>query len=260
MKDAILIGLINVIGYLDYFFGGIMINRPIVLAPLVGLALGDLRAGIIMGATLELVFMGVITIGAATPPDTVTGSVLGTAFAILTGSGAEIALALALPIAMLSQAAKIGVNVLRSSFMPKVMEYAEDGDIKGMERIHWICYIIMLVVMFTIAFISILIGSDAMKAFVDSIPKSILEGMKIASGLLPAVGFGLLLKVMYSKRLAIFYYFGFLLAAYFNLPIMGIACLGIVVAVILEFVIDASSGNKSISQDSNEDKEALFDD
>ena len=134
MKDAILIGLINVVGYLDYFFGGIMLNRPIVLAPLVGLVLGDLQAGIIMGATLELVFMGVITIGAATPPDTVTGSVLGTAFAIITGSGAEIALALALPIAMLSQAAKIGVNIFRSSFMDKALEYARAGNFEEMTK------------------------------------------------------------------------------------------------------------------------------
>lgn len=258
MKDALLIGLINVIGYLDYFFGGIMLNRPIVLAPLVGLVLGDLQAGIIMGATLELVFMGVITIGAATPPDTVTGSVLGTAFAIITGSGAEIALALALPIAMLSQAAKIGVNIFRASFMDKAVEYAKEGNFKGMARIHWFCYSLMLIVMFSIAFISVLIGADAMKAFVESIPSAILDGMKIASGLLPAVGFALLLKVMYSKKVAVFYFLGFLLAAYANLPIMAVAISGVILAVIIEFIV----GNKAAVVNNNnvDDGEALFDD
>ncbi len=40
------------------WFGSTMWNRPIVVAPLVGLALGDLDTGIKLGATLELVFMG----------------------------------------------------------------------------------------------------------------------------------------------------------------------------------------------------------
>ncbi|WP_066496853.1 PTS mannose/fructose/sorbose/N-acetylgalactosamine transporter subunit IIC [Abyssisolibacter fermentans] len=257
MFNAFLIGLINVFGYCDYLFGGIMINRPIVLAPLVGLVLGDLQAGIMIGATLELVFMGVVTIGAATPPDTVTGSVLGTAFAILTNSGPEIALALALPIAMLSQAAKIGINILRASFMPKALAYAEAGDTKGMERIHWIAYSLMLITMFSIAFVSILIGADAMKVFVDSIPAVILDGMKASAGLLPAVGIALLAKMLISKQFAVFYFLGFILAAYFKLPIMAVAILGIIVAVILMFLVQKEPVKQTIV---DAEEEVLFDD
>ncbi|ECI5214159.1 hypothetical protein DUQ17_19525 [Salmonella enterica subsp. diarizonae] len=84
---AFLVSLVTLFGYMDYMFGSPMINRPIVLAPLVGLALGNIETGILMGATLELVFMGVVTIGSATPPDTVTGSVMGTALAMMTGPG-----------------------------------------------------------------------------------------------------------------------------------------------------------------------------
>jgi mannose/fructose/N-acetylgalactosamine-specific phosphotransferase system component IIC len=257
MLEAILIGLINVFGYCDYLFGGIMINRPIVLAPLVGLALGDLHAGIMIGATLELVFMGVVTIGAATPPDTVTGSVLGTAFAIMTGSGAEIALALALPIAMLSQAAKIGINILRASFMPKALAYAEAGDTKGMERIHWISYSLMLITMGSIAFISVLIGAEAMKALVESIPEVILTGMKASAGLLPAVGFALLIQMMISKQLAVFYFLGFVLAAYLKLPIMAVALFGIITAIILVFLM-GNNADKNVEL--RDEEEALFDD
>ncbi len=47
------------------WFGSTMWNRPIVVAPLVGLALGDLDTGIKLGATLELVFMGAFPVGAS---------------------------------------------------------------------------------------------------------------------------------------------------------------------------------------------------
>lgn len=39
------------------------LNRPIVVAPLAGLLLGDFRTGIIMGASLESIFMGISAIG-----------------------------------------------------------------------------------------------------------------------------------------------------------------------------------------------------
>ena len=46
----------------------------------VGLVLGDVKNGIIIGAQLELIWMGIAGIGASTPPDVVTGGILGTAF------------------------------------------------------------------------------------------------------------------------------------------------------------------------------------
>ena len=40
--------------------GFTMLNRPIVIGPLVGLFLGDLHTGVMIGASLEAVFMGVV--------------------------------------------------------------------------------------------------------------------------------------------------------------------------------------------------------
>lgn len=45
--------------------GFTMLNRPIVIGSLVGLFLGDIHTGVIIGASLEAVFMGVVNIGGA---------------------------------------------------------------------------------------------------------------------------------------------------------------------------------------------------
>ena len=87
--QAILLGLIAFIGKCDLATGTNMIQRPIVLGPLVGLVLGDLQAGITIGATLELFFLGAVSVGAYIPPNVIVGGVLGTAFAISTGQGTE---------------------------------------------------------------------------------------------------------------------------------------------------------------------------
>ena len=81
--------------------GFTMLNRPIVIGPLVGLLLGDLHTGVIIGASLEAVFMGVVNIGGASAAEPGIATAVGTAFAIMLGKGSEVALTLALPIGIL---------------------------------------------------------------------------------------------------------------------------------------------------------------
>ena len=112
--QAILIGLIAAWGSLDYAFGTLYTFRPIVLGPLVGLVLGDVKTGVEIGASLELLFMGAISVGAYIPPDVNIGGVLATAFAISMGKGVDAAVALAMPIAVIS----LGIGNLVSAITP----------------------------------------------------------------------------------------------------------------------------------------------
>src|SRR5882757_8966181 len=122
----ILITLIAVFGHSEDFLGTTLLSRPLVLGPLVGLVLGDLTQGIIIGATLELIFMGNIKVGAAIPPDVVTGGVLGTAFAIISGKGPAIALALATPFPNLAETVIRGLFTLRAILPKRVTQYANE--------------------------------------------------------------------------------------------------------------------------------------
>ncbi len=129
IAQAIMLGLLAGIGILDgRIFGQIMLERPIITGALVGLILGDLKTGIIIGAQLELIWMGIAGIGAATPPDVVTGGILGTAFAILSGNGVEVALAIAVPIAVLAQSLGVLVRIINSYFAQRASVYAKKAD------------------------------------------------------------------------------------------------------------------------------------
>src|SRR4029077_9016887 len=122
------IALIAMFGHSEDFLGTTLLSRPLVLGPLVGLVLGDPVQGVIIGGTLELIFMGNIKVGAAIPPDVITGGVLGAAFAIQSGKGAAVAHALAIPISILAEMVLSGFFVFRSVFNKKFMEYATAGD------------------------------------------------------------------------------------------------------------------------------------
>ena len=53
----------------DYQLGTLYAFRPIVVCPVVGAFLGDLNTGLVMGASIEALFMGSVSIGAYIPPD-----------------------------------------------------------------------------------------------------------------------------------------------------------------------------------------------
>ena len=102
--QAVLLGILGGIGIWDSrVMGMCMLDRPLFLGPAVGLIMGDFQTGIVVGASLELVMMGIVGIGSATIPDPVSGSILATAFAIGSGLDVSAAVALSLPIATLGQ-------------------------------------------------------------------------------------------------------------------------------------------------------------
>lgn len=103
LKAAIIIAVVMFVADLsDMAMGDPMLRRPLVISAVVGLLLGDLTQGVIIGASLEVVFLGVTQIGGTLPSDTMTGAIFGTAFSILSGSGTEVALSLAVPISILA--------------------------------------------------------------------------------------------------------------------------------------------------------------
>lgn len=236
MLQAFLLGCVAFIGKCDLATGTNLIQRPIVLGPLVGLILGDLQMGIVVGATLELAFLGQVSVGAYIPPNVIVGGVLGTAFAITTGKGAEIAL--------LAQAIDNVIFSLVRPFMAKIADkYAAKGNAKAITIVHMGTGFITCSVLFLITFLGFALGSSQMEAIVNAIPAVITDGLSIACGLLPGIGFAMLAQMIMNKKVIPFFFLGFVLSAYFKIPVVGIAILG-VIAVFLK--IDFKNNNNLV--------------
>ena len=63
LLNALLLSLIYLVSRTDMINGYMMLTKPIVLGPLVGLVLGDWQAEFLSGARWGLAFMGVMNIG-----------------------------------------------------------------------------------------------------------------------------------------------------------------------------------------------------
>ena len=229
--QAALLGLLAGIGIWDSrVFGIMMIDRPLVLGPLVGLILGDFTTGIVIGASLELVMMGVAGIGSATPPDTVSGTILATAFAIISGLDISAAVALALPIATLGQLVGILDRTLNAAFVRQADKAADRGDYSGVDRALWCGAGLFFVSYFVLVFAGSLLGSAVIGAFVDRIPQSVIKGLSIASGMLPALGIAILMQLLFDKKNAAFFFIGWALTALMGVNTVGAAVIGAAIA------------------------------
>ncbi len=231
---TLLVGLVSLFGFLEVAIGNSMVQRPIVLGPLIGFVLGDLQTGLTVGATLELAFMGNVTIGAALPPEITAGGILGTAFAVTSGQGADVALSLALPIATIALLLKNTIYLtVRSVFLHKADVYASKGNDKGVANMHLMSFWSYAVMMSAVIAFCFHVGSPAVEGFLNIIPGFIKDGLNIAAGILPALGFALLAKMLINKKVVPYFFLGFLLSAYLNIPVLGIALFGIILVVIL---------------------------
>lgn len=247
--QVILIILIAFFAYMHCYVGSTMHNRPIVVAPLVGLVLGDLHTGIVIGATLELVFMGAFPVGASNPPDFVSGTIISTAYIILSGSEVTAAVVLAVPIATL---VLLFDNVMMTFVLTWAShladKYAEKGDIKGVERVQVIFGIGNKLVLALVVGLGFILGVPVIEKILSYIPDFVTYGLDVAAGVIPAIGFAMLARMMISKKTVAFLILGFLMAAYFGISVTGIALFGVVVVLIyINFV-----GKNEVIADDNE--------
>lgn len=237
MIKVLLIFLIACFGYSDYFTGKSLQTRPLVLGPLVGLVMGDMQAGCVIGATMELALMGAVGVGAALPPEVVSGGILGTAFAIAGHKDAGMAVALGLPIAMLVMLLRNFLFiVIVPLFANRADKYAEQGDIKGVSRIHWFGGIFgMYLPMAILVAVAYYLGSGVMETVLNAIPQFVQDGLTISAGILPALGFAILLRMILNKKIAAFLAIGFVMTAYLGLPVLGVAIMAVSIVALMAF-------------------------
>ena len=58
-----------------------------------------------------------------------------------------------------------------------------------------------------------------------------MNGLNAVGALLPAVGMALLLQMLWSTELSIYFFLGFTLYQYLGLPMIAIAVLGVIIAI-----------------------------
>ena len=84
-----------------------------------------------------------------------------------------------------------------------------------------------------LAFLCAYLAQNPMQVFVNSLPEVITHGLEVAGGILPAVGFGMLLRTMMKAKYTPYLIAGFLMACFCDMPnLLPVALLGVIFALI----------------------------
>lgn len=254
MLQGFLVAAVSALIYLESRIGGQhMLDRPIIIGPVVGLIMGDFQAGLFIGGQLELVWMGLVGIGTSTPPDVVVGSALATALAIKTGATYETTLALAIPIALLAQLVSIGVCILNTAFAHRADACADKADYRGVEVSNWLGTGLYFISKFAMIFLGFLIGGDVITGFVNMIPEVIKLGLAQSGNLLPALGVAMLIQLTFDKKFGAFLFLGFALVAFLNISTIGAAFIGVIAAYVYYQLAGNNRTNTPLISDESEE-------
>lgn len=224
-----------IIGF-DFWIEALFIFRPIIVCTLTGLILGDLQLGLIAGGLTELAFAGLTPVGGTQPPNPVLAGVMTTVIAYTTGVEPVVAIGLALPFSFLMQYIILFYYSTFAVFMAKADTLAKNADMKGFARLNLLTIGIVGLTYGVVVFLCTYVAQAPMQVLVENFPPFLVHGLGIAGGILPAVGFGLLLKIMLKVNLVPFLIAGFLYMTYNSFAnLLPVALLGAALAIFVFF-------------------------
>ncbi|NQL65204.1 PTS mannose/fructose/sorbose/N-acetylgalactosamine transporter subunit IIC [Streptococcus suis] len=211
-------------------------GSPVFAGFISGLIMGDMATGLTIGASLQLMVLGVGTFGGASRIDATSGAVLATAFSVSQGIDPELAVAtIAVPVAALLVYTDIAGRFSTTYFAHRVDAAVEKFDYAAIERNYLLGAIPWALSRALPVFLALAFGGEFVDAMVQAIKEYqwIANGLTLAARMLPGLGFAILLHYLPLKRNLHYLAVGFVLTAmltvlYGNVSALGGAVAGIV--------------------------------
>lgn len=244
--QAIILGIIYYLGNSSILAGPIgyyTVYRPLVGGFLTGLVLGDPVTGTMIGATINLMYIGFISAGGALPGDMCLAGILGAALGITGGLDAEAALAIAVPIGLIGTLLWFGRLTLDSIFAHMADRFVEKGEGNKV----WIASIflpqLMLFCLTAIpAFLACYFGASYIQGVINALGGTVLGVLIVIGGMMPALGIGLTLLYIFKGEAKVFFFLGFLITVYSGLSMIAVGFLALCAAVVYMQIKSAKGG------------------
>lgn len=260
-------------------------GSPVFAGLISGLIMGDMKTGLIIGGGLQLVVLGVGTFGGASRIDATSGAVLATAFSVAQGIDPEIAIStIAVPVAALLVYTDILGRFSTTFFAHRIDAAVERFDYKGIERNYLLGAVPWALSRALPVFLALAFGSGLVETLVNFVNdvKWLADGLTLAARMLPGLGFAILLHYLPIKRNLHYLALGFGLTAmltvifsniqtlggavagvvqdfnggaFKSLPMIGIAIIGLFLAV-LRYTATQRSGNAAATPTSSNNAES----
>lgn len=203
-------------------------NSPIFGALCIGIVLGDVPKAMIIGAAIQAIYMGVIQPGGNIPTDQMLATFIAIPIAIQNKLAPEVAVSLAVPVGLLGLVIDYIRRTLNAAWVHMADKYAEDCNTNGIMKAAYLYPVLLLILLYVVPVsLSVYFGPAAVDSVMKSVPAWIIQGLSVAGGLLPALGFAITIMVIGKKEIMPYFLVGFLVFRFFpDINTIGLAIFG----------------------------------
>lgn len=212
-------------------------SRPLIAGTVAGLIVGNPTLGMAIGATLEFAALGSYTYGGASTPDWPTGAIIAVALANVAGVPNLQAIPLGVTVGLAAALVLTPLDPIGRSLTTLFIHRADKAVIEGRTReltvLHWTAFIPWAAVRAIPTFVlTYFLNANLVHSLETSIPKWLVNGLTLSGGLLPAVGFAMLLGFLPVRKYWYMLMLGFVLFGYAKVPVLGVAMFALAIAII----------------------------
>ncbi|WP_462410442.1 PTS mannose/fructose/sorbose/N-acetylgalactosamine transporter subunit IIC [Neobacillus sp. Marseille-QA0830] len=229
--QIILLVILAFLSILDSLSLNIGCQYPVIIGTFAGFIMGDVTLGLAVGATLQLMVLGVGTYGGASVPDFVTGAIVGTAFAIISNQDVEFAIGIAVPVGLLMVQLDVLARFTNTFFLHRIDKNIEENNIAAIKRNVILGALPWGLSRAIPVFIMLVFGQNIVDFIVKEMPNWLMGGLKVSGGILPVVGIAILLRYLPTTKFVSYLIIGFVAAAYLKVPMFGVALIGLALAI-----------------------------
>lgn len=226
-------------------------GRPLIAGTIAGIILGNPTQGMIIGANISLIFLGVIVPGGAVATDVVFAGYLGTTIALASGVSTEVAVSLAVPLGLFGA---FTWNVWTTLGVP-LGHLADKAALEGSTKPIWVWNVVVPQLLnfafrFIPAFLVAWYGADIGSTISEVIPAWLNNALGSIGTLLPAIGMAMLLKMLIKdNKQWSFFIIGFILVAVANVSLVPVTLVGGAIALMIMYLKDITKSKAQLEEE-----------
>lgn len=210
------------------------LGKPIVGGAIVGIILGKPTEGILMGATIQAMYLGNVVIGGVAAADMTFVAYPSIALALMSGSDVDVAMSIAAIVGILGASLFALWEAFCSVFYALGDKAIEEGNLS---KIKFIYAVLPPALDFLfragLTFLVLNLGNEYAADILNSIPQIVLDIAGVLGGMLPAVGMSILLAyTLKDIKMIVWFIIGVMAISLMGFNTVAVAVLGTCLAVI----------------------------
>lgn len=246
--------------------GFYVVGRPLVAGFLVGIAFGDVQAGVLCGLAVQAVFIANLSTGGATNIEITYAAYGGIGLALATTREPAVAVTLAILIGQTFGLIFYNTRMALYSFWnTRAQKAAEENDDRRIMLNH-IAYpqLTTFLLRAIPIFAAIFFGRGLVDWLLTNVPQVVTDTISVLGGVLPALGIAMLMGIVVKEKVhLVFFFAGFVLMAFAKLNMIALVFLAAMVAYIVYLSTGKGSNDSkfaAVSDVTIEQTEAAYED